>query len=218
MFPVCPGHQQDAPGSAHNVHGADGPVDGLLPDGLVHVVDDEDGAPLFPGDLDEGAELPPHLVGGVDTRFLPDVGGEGVKDDKPCAGLSDGLYQPFIGKGEIPLLLADEQQALRVAPGADEPGDDGIIGVVLAGLVDDVDGGLACAVREGHGLAPAQHGGEVEDKGAFAVPGVPLHHRDLAKGDVGIPQPFDLPYLDLAGLCNFDFCHVTAPSIGLIMA
>ena len=27
-----------------------------------------------------------------------------------------------------------------------------------------------------------------------------------------------IPYLDLAGLCNFDFCHVTAPSIGLIMA
>ena len=49
-------------------------------------------------------------------------------------------------------------------------------------------------------------------------PASPLHHRDLAEGDVGIPQPFDLPYLDLAGLCDFDFCHVTAPSIGLIMA
>lgn len=180
---------------------------------MKHVVDDEDGAPLFPGDLDEGAELPPYLVGGVDTRFLPDVGGEGVKDDKPCAGLSDGLYQPFIGEGQIPLPLADEQKPLRVAPGADEPGDNGIIDVVLAGLVDGVDGGLACAVRERHGLAPAQHGGEVEDKGTFAVPGVPLHHRNLTKGDVGIPQPFDLPHLDLAGLCDFDFCHMTAPFI-----
>lgn len=62
-------------------------------------MDDEDGAPLFPGNLNKGAELPPYLVGGVDTRFLPDVGGEGGKNDKPCARLPDGLYQPFIEKG-----------------------------------------------------------------------------------------------------------------------
>ena len=79
MFPVCPGHLQDAPGSTHDVHGTDGPVDGLLPDSLIHVMDDEDGAPLFPGNLNKGAELPPYLVGGVDTRFLPDVGGEGAR-------------------------------------------------------------------------------------------------------------------------------------------
>lgn len=59
-----------------------------LPDSLIHVVDDEDGAPLFPGDLNKGAELPPYLVGGVDPCFLPDVGGEGVKDNEPCARLS----------------------------------------------------------------------------------------------------------------------------------
>ena len=29
---------------------------------LIHVVDDEDGAPLFPGDLNKGAELPPYLI------------------------------------------------------------------------------------------------------------------------------------------------------------
>ena len=33
------------------------------------------------------------LVGGVDTRFLTDVGGEGVEDNEPCAGLPDGLCQ-----------------------------------------------------------------------------------------------------------------------------
>ena len=116
MFPVCPGHQQNAPGSAHNVHRADGPVDGLLPDSLVHVVDDEDGTPLLPGDLDEGTELPPDLVGGVDACFLPNVGGEGVEDDEPCARLPDGLDQPFIRERQIPLFLADEQQTFRVTP------------------------------------------------------------------------------------------------------
>ena len=39
----------------------------------------------------------------------------------------------------IPLPFADEQHAFQVAPGADEPENNGIIGVVFAGLVDDVE-------------------------------------------------------------------------------
>ena len=99
------------------------------------MVDDKDSAPPLSGDLDEGTELPSDLVGGVDTRFLPDVGGEGVEDDEPCARLPDCLDQPFIRERQIPLLFTDEQQVFRVAPGADEAGDDGIVGIVLTGLV-----------------------------------------------------------------------------------
>lgn len=70
---------------------------GLLPEGIIH---NEDGAPLLLDDLNEGADPPPYLVGGVNP-FSPRCRRKGGEDDKLCAGLPDGPDQPPIGKGEI---------------------------------------------------------------------------------------------------------------------
>ena len=151
------------------------------------MVNDENSAPLLLGKFDERTELPSYLVCRVDPRFLSDICRQRVKDDELGVRFADSLQQTLVGKAQVFFLLADEDQSVRVASCLDKAGHDGIVCIVLRGLVDDIDRLLTAAIRERHRLAPAEHCGEVQHKGAFPVTGIALQDRYLAVGDIRIP-------------------------------
>ena len=135
---------------------------------------------------------------------VPDIRGKRVKDQHPCARFPDSGEDTPIVKGQRTFLFADEQQAFSVPVRFDEAGHNGIVRIVLRGLIDDADRLMRLSrIRERQRLTPCQKGGDCQHKGAFPVAGVALQQRDLAVWNERIPQPFDFFRLDFARLDNF---------------
>ena len=164
------------------------------------MIDDDDSAPGFFRYADKAVEAWADFVGGVDLT-VPDIRGKRVKDQHPCARLSDSGEDTPIVKGQRAFLFADEQQAFSVPVRFDEAGDNGIVRIVLRGLIDDADRRRRLSrFRKWQRLAPCEQGGDCQHKGAFPVAGVALQQRDLAVWNERIPQLFDFFWLDFTRL------------------
>ena len=101
-----------APDRTHDVDRAGSAVDRFRAKHLVQMIDNDDSTPCLFRYADKAVEAGADFVGGVDLT-VPDIRGKRVKDQHPCARLSDsGEIRPSSKVSGLSFSLMNNRRSL----------------------------------------------------------------------------------------------------------
>ena len=170
--------------------------------------DDDDGAAGVLGNSNQVVELGSRFVGIVHRAGVTDIRTHRVENQQLGVVLLHGFTDTVIPEGQALFVLLDEDESVAVTASRIKSRHNGIVCIVLGGLVDDGHRlALFVLIVKGQRRTLGKQSGKRKHQLTLAVAGVALQQCDLAEGDIGIPQPAHLFRGDLAGLDDFQLCR-----------
>ena len=169
--------------------------------------DDNDGAAGVLGNGNQVVELSSCFVGVVHRAGVTDIRTHRVENQQLGVVLLHSFTDTVIPEGQALFVLLDEDESVAVTARRIKSRHNGIVCIVLGGLVDDGHRlGMFLLICKGKRCSLGKQSGKRKHQLTLAVAGVALQQCDLAEGDIGIPQPAHLPGCDLACLDDFQLC------------